>query len=344
MMVTDYICAFDLMDTKKTTLGTYPNLTLKSARIQAAIERGNDEKRAEQPAILEMAPDSFGELLDEYYDEHIEPSYRRPRQVRLYIDNRVPDEIKDLAVSNLDELQTREFRVTVRTWLKQYAKARGPVGANRLMAIFKQATRYGTAIGYITVDPLQELTRKLVGGEERARDRVLTDYEIKLLWATESDHMPLLRFLLLTGQRIGEAQKALWTDIDGDKWHIPAENSKNKKPHWVPITSEVQFILDSQDKRQRRIFKILSATGTQAWLRRWCDRNGITDRFTPHDLRRTFETGLNELGVEPYIVERMTNHSLQGTMAVYNRAEYEQQRFDAAKIWSKHIHELVEVS
>ena len=120
-----------------------------------------------------------------------------------------------MTITDLDSNATRDFRVTVRDWLFSYATSSGPVGANRLLAIFKQSTKYGTAIGYLTVDPLRELTRKFVGGNETSGNRTLSDEEIIKLWNAESQHLPLFKFLLLTGQRIGESQLANWSDIEG---------------------------------------------------------------------------------------------------------------------------------
>ena len=327
--------------TKKTTLGTYPRTSLKDARLLAAAKRTEDIEIAKKPVELGDSPTLFGELLNQYFDEHVKPNYRRPRQVRMYIDNRVTDRIKELQVSDLDAQATRDFRVAVRTWLRKYAVTSGPVGANRLLAIFKQSTKFGTAIGYLTVDPLRELTRKLVGGDEKPRDRTLTEREIRMLWRADSDHQSLLRFLLLTGQRIGEAQVMLWDDLRDGKWHIPATVSKNARPHWVPITREIEALLEKLPRKRRKVFENLSATATQAWLRRWCDREKISPRFTPHDLRRTLVTGMNDLGVEPYIVEKLVNHTMTGVMATYNHAEYESERIASANAWSQHVLKIV---
>ena len=330
--------------TQKTTIGHYPDVSLRNARLEAAQLRIGDQERAKRSSKGISTPGTFGELLQQFYSEQIEHNYRRPNQVRMYIDNRVPDTLNSIHIPDLTSNDTREFRIVVRGWLFKYAQSSGPVGANRLLSIFKQATRYGTAIGYLTIDPLRELTKKLVGGTEKSGIRTLTEDEIKKLWYAESKHLPLFKFLLLTGQRIGEAQLATWPDIREDRWHIPAENAKNNKAHWVPITNAISDVLSPLPHNRTKIFATRSTTGTQAWLKRWCIREGIHPRFTPHDLRRTFVTELNELGVEPYVIERLVNHSMSGVMAVYNKAEYADERIAAAQLWGEHISKIVDNS
>jgi len=134
----------------------------------------------------------------------------------------------------------------------------------------------------------------------------------------------VLRFLMLTGLRISEAQKG---HQDGDRWIVPAAISKNKKPHWVHLTAQAKAQLP---------LPATTPTNVQGWTRRWCERKEITPAFTPHDCRRTAATRMQDdrLGadkVQPFIVERVLNHTLEGVMAVYNHAEYEGDRIDAAE-------------
>ena len=274
---------------------------------------------------------TLGELLDEYFEDHIRQTYRRPRQVRLYID-RVPDELKALKLREVTRADVRHF-------LRDYAKG-APVGANRLLAIMKQAFKFGIEAGYVDVSPIEQMTRKVVGGKESSRDRVLSDDEIRLLWAVDADHGPLLRFLLLTGQRIGEAQRATWAHIEGDRWTIPAEHAKNKREHWVALPRQAHTLLAGLPTDRDKVFGKTTNTNVQAWLRRWCDRNNVSPRFTPHDLRRTFTTRLNDLGAAPHVVEKVLGHTMQGVMAVYNRAEYEHERRDAMQRWADEIERL----
>lgn len=60
-----------------------------------------------------------------------------------------------------------------------------------------------------------------------------------------------------------------------------------------------------------------------------------------HDLHRTFVTQLNDLGVEPHIIESLVNHAsghaTAGVAGVYNRSAYSAQKAAALKIWSNHI-------
>jgi integrase len=63
---------------------------------------------------------------------------------------------------------------------------------------------------------------------ENARSRILTDDELRAVWATaEGQAHPfaaLVRFLLLTAARRTEAVAATWAEIDGSDWVLPAAN------------------------------------------------------------------------------------------------------------------------
>ncbi|MEL6300284.1 MAG: integrase family protein [Pseudomonadota bacterium] len=322
-------------------IADYPALSLRNARRQAAERRGQIEqakRRAEGFADLDPAerpPLTFGDLLRHYQDNHILQTYRRPEQVQGYVNNTAP-EIKQLNTYDLDARQTREFRMRVAAYLKQFAKTAGPVSANRAMSIFKQATRYGVVHGYLNVDPLAEITPRYVGGTERPRERTLTDDEIRSLWNTRSAHTPLLRFLLAAGQRIGETQQMRAEHLQDDRWVIPAAVTKNKRAHWVPLTDALLALIAEQGDAER-VFGAQSLTGTQSWLRRWCDRNDIAPRFTPHDLRRTYKTRLAGLRIAREVRDRMVNHASRGLEAVYNQYDWEAERFEAQELWDKEL-------
>lgn len=304
------------------TLGTWPTLSLAQARLKAGTYTGKVVQHL-----------TLRELLEEWHVDMVAKRYRRPAEVSAYFD-RLDTGLMATKLRDID-------RMSVRRALRRYAQERGPVAANRALSILKTALRFARDAGYLEGSPIDGLSPELVGGPERSRERVLTDEEIRALWLAESAHAPLLRFLLLTGQRIGEAQRAPWTSVRGDRWTIPAEHAKNGREHWVSLSRQALRILASVESGRELVFGTATDTGVQAWLRRWCEREEISPAFTPHDLRRTCATRLNALGVMPHVVERILNHTLQGVMSVYNRADYEAERVEAMQKWSDELDRIV---
>jgi integrase len=196
-----------------------------------------------------------------------------------------------------------------------------PVAANRCASTMKLALNYAVECGYLDRNPLQAVTLRVIGGEEKTRGRVLTDDEIR--WVFSDQCRPLMRFLLLTGLRISEGQSG---KRDGDFFRI--ERTKNGTPHWV--------YLPELAKQQLTGAIDVSPTAYQAWL-----RNTAKKTFTPHDLRRTFATRLAGLNIPPHIIEKCLNHRMQGVMGIYNRAEYEADRIAAAQVWAIEIGRII---
>ena len=52
-----------------------------------------------------------------------------------------------------------------------------------------------------------------------------------------------VEFVVLTGDRSGEARNAAWDEIDGDTWTIPGQRTKTGKPHRVPLPGRAQAVL-----------------------------------------------------------------------------------------------------
>lgn len=315
-----------------TTIGRYPEISLAAARKALT--------KFESDFVEDM---TVADLLDDWFDQN-HSAWRRPEQMAGYICRLTADDPR-LVAKNIHLVDL----VTVRKSLKKYASKHGNVAANRLMEVLKQVFRHAVQVGYLRYSPIADLTRKVVGGVETARQRVLTDEEIRLIWRA-SRHTDLFRFLLLTGQRIRETQIARWEDISDDQWFIPATNNKSGRDHRVALSHQSKHLLDSLGHGHGKIFGSVSPTAVQAYLRRWCERHKIggTNQeqrhhgaFSPHDLRRTFATRLNELKVGPHIVEKILNHKLSGVMAVYNQADYDEERAVAMQLWADELEHIV---
>ena len=183
------------------------------------------------------------------------------------------------------------------------------------------------------------ISSKASGYKQVDRERILSDEEIRSLWSWKdndkgwqktTENAKVIKFLLLTGLRIGEAQGG---HVDGDKFRI--NDSKNGRPHWVHLTELA--------KQQLPLPKC-TQTNIQAWLRRKLESEGYkekSDRYTPHDCRRTFATRLNDAGIAMHVVEKCLNHTMEGVLKTYNRAEYEQERIESAQKMEEIVLELL---
>lgn len=295
---------------KTRNLGEWPAVGLAEARTKAAALSNQD------------LPDAatFGALLDEWFQRRIEPRYKVTKNIEVYV-ARGKSELGKVVLSALSTKRMTDVLI-------KYA-VDAPVAANRCLSNWKLALKYAVERGLIERSPLENTTSAVAGGEEKSRDRVLTDDEIRALWADQHEHGPLLRFLLLTGLRIGEAQAAPRYNLDGNILQIP--ENKSSRPHWVYLPP---LALDLAGDHEGFLFAQRSPTGIQARLK----RKGTG--WTPHDLRRTFATRLASLGVDPLVIEKCLNHTLGGVLATYNRHSYKEERQRAAVLWADEVRRI----
>jgi len=286
-------------------------MTLKDARLRAAELA--TRRDLECPTVEQAA--------QQWLAERVHTMQRRANQVEGYVQRAI---VPSLGARRLRDVAPSEIAKVIREYRDRVARsARGRTGgrpaARKLLAAFKGLFRYAVANGWLDHSPASQLTAAIVGPPDVTRDRVLTDDEIWFVMTTDMQAGPLLRFLLVTGLRLGEAYGG---HQDGQYWVVPPHASKNGKEHrvWLSQLALAQF--DHFPWAARR-----------EWVQNW-----LTDHaggWTAHDLRRTFSTRLNDMGVAPHIVERMLNHTLPSLMAIYNRATYDAERREALEAWSE---------
>jgi integrase len=98
----------------------------------------------------------------------------------------------------------------------------------------------------------EDFRSPIVAGMQRGvavrRDRVLSDEEIRALWAATADwghpFAKVMRFTLLTATRRDEAADLQWSEIiQGDTWVIPAARYKTGIETEIPLSAAAQAIL-----------------------------------------------------------------------------------------------------
>jgi integrase len=304
--------------------------TPDSARVEArrllGVVAGGDD-----PFAQAMAAEGFGAAVQRYLQR--KQGALKPRGlvevVRYLTKSAAP-----LHRLNLGDIDRR----TIAALLAQIEEANGPVARNRCRSALSSFFSWTISEGLLDINPVQG-TAKV--DEAGGRERVLTNDELRKLWAALRDDSfgDIIRLLVLTGQRRNEIGKLQWSEIDFARKLIvlPAERTKNSRQHELPLSSQALEILQRRDRADSCVF---DGFGSWAHAKEALDKRLGIAPFTLHDLRRTCATGMAELSVQPHIIESVLNHvsgHKAGVAGIYNRAKYADEMRSALQRWADHV-------
>ena len=142
-------------------------------------------------------------------------------------------------------------RRDVRVLIEGIAERGSPIAANRYLALVRKMLNWAVSTDWIDANPAALMAKP---GAERSRERVLSDDEIRAVWAACEAERPamsaLTRLRLVTAQRGGELSQLRWSDVEGDSLTFPGSVTKNKQPHRVPLTKAAQALLGASPRIQ----------------------------------------------------------------------------------------------
>ena len=309
----------------RTSLGRYPSMTLKEARIRAAeIKEGlvsTSENDEPTPLVL------FNEWFEKYVmRECREGTQNNYRYTFSAAKNRLPDRPVD--------------KITQDMWLSYFdaISERAPGVARSVITGLKACFNWHIRRGRIKPPCMMSLRARDVGAPPKTGDRVLTIPEVAKIWkeiesSRASAANKIIHLLcLIYGCRLTEARTVRYCDLDWESmvWTVPAEISKTGRPIRRPITSigEELFkrgIMTSNSKIYLFPGQIedtpVELHSCNRLISRLRAKLGIP-HWRIHDARRTLSTRLSEVGVMPHITEVMLGHTLIGVMAVYNKHDW----------------------
>jgi integrase len=209
---------------------------------------------------------------------------------------------------------------------------RAPMAGRNVFKVLRKLFRWAAERDVIAANPIAGIKPPT---PDTKRDRVLTDDEIRAIWP-KCDELgppfgPLVRFLLLTGQRRSECAEMTWAEVEGDTWTIPAERYKTGKPHAVPLSKAAKAILDAQARvgePPRYPFTTDGESPFQGFtkLKAALDEKSAVTGWTLHDLRRTARTLMSRAGVPSDHAERVVGHVVGGVRGVYDLHEYAKEK------------------
>jgi integrase len=132
-------------------------------------------------------------------------------------------------------------------------------------------------------------------------------------------------------------------------WTIPAERSKNKLSHRVPLVGEalriVRQLRGEVPPEVPHVFPGLRHKPIEN-PQKWCKRIRLASKmeFKLHDLRRTAASHLTgDCKVSRFTVEQVLNHQGRGITKVYDRHSYDAEKRDALRKWDVRVNQILVV-
>lgn len=350
------------------TLGTYPDISLEDARIEynkkyEMVKGGGDPLESAQLEAAERdAAPTVKDLGDDYIKRHAMVNKKSWKEDKRILEKEVypawgrrkaADITKGNIISLLDKVVDRG----------------SPQTANNIFKIIRKMFNFAVKKDILQISPCFGID---MPAPLTAKDRALSADEVKLFWSTiTSTESPLrmsaevkraLQLILVTAQRPAEVSGIHTNEIDGIWWTIPAERSKNKKAHRVPLSPLAQEIITAaigQIKSDREIPEDQEYRGfifpcphrskvkpiERHALSKALKSNESEDKlttmgiinFTPHDLRRTAATFMAESGELDEVIDAVLNHTKKGVIKVYNLYRYDKEKQLALESWARKL-------
>lgn len=334
----------------KLKIGKPPALTAaaarKAARATLARVAAGIDPVAERKERRRRTTSRVGVLLDAYEADLKQRSYVNYRMtmsaLRKRLKPHLSTDVRDVAGAELAAIAAKlreaglpgaaeEFRARCRTFLTWCVVVAKALPANPMAEHRKQRATRADRIA------------------KAERGRALSDTELTAVWHAadpETVFGRLMRFYVLTGCRRGEGAGLTWSMVDRGARviRLPAAFVKQGRGHDVPIAPALAVLLDEcpAGPPDGVVFASMRSGGPIAgWsklLPQFCKAAGVT--FTPHDLRRTFRTGLSRLGIDDDIAELALGHARSNLEAIYNRDDGAAALRKAFSAWAAHVEKV----
>jgi len=341
---------------RRLSLGRYPGLTLKQARrdLQAArdlLESGVDPGRVARKSP-EPEPQSevstVNRLLDEWLAvvgvglvKHDYWKRQFERHVRPYVGKQVFDDL------DFDDWEPLFLRMVANGSAYQ---------AGNVLKRLQQVAAWGRRTRRVKAAVLADIQVADVGAvTAQEGERTLSADEIGLVWGRiDSSRLApankiFFKLAVVFMPRTGELRTSQWShwDIPGRVWEVPKEHMKGRKrsvrrpiPEFVVPWLEQ---LNALNPGYEHLFPPARVGGADRPMASsvplpWPSTlAGDIPAWGMHDLRRTGNTRMAELGVAPHVTEKLLGHRMQGVMAIYNRHDYLEEQLAAMTLYHDHL-------
>ncbi|MDG1286357.1 MAG: integrase arm-type DNA-binding domain-containing protein [Rickettsiales bacterium] len=336
-------------------LGVWGELSLSDARkkrdeVKVLLKQGidpNQHKKQSELAATIAADNTFEAIAREWHklntkrwtEGHASKILRR-LELHLFpaIGQRPITEIKTPEVLHL---------------IRQVEKRGTTEVTKRISQLANSTFTYAIQTGRAEYNPAQALRGALEPHEVEHYPTIHADELPKFfrdLKSSSSSNLTKLamKITMHTLLRPAELRKSQWDYIDYEnkQWCIPAELMKMKRPHTVPLSSQVLELLDQAKAQsdggpyifpsQARTKNPMMSEAAVTNMLKTMDYHGI---MSWHGCRALGSTTLREIGnFDDLVVEKQLAHKDQNqSRSPYNRAEYINQRAAMMQWWSNFL-------
>lgn len=305
---------------ERVTLGRFPDLDVKQARLLAARYRAlliegksvNAERKAEtaKAATLEQACGAY--LNARRLRPNTRAAYRRA------LDKHLSDwRSKPVTAINRNMVRYRH-RALARS---------SPFAADYAMQVLRAVLNYAAgeyrrADGRSLLDenPTRVLNHDRAWQKRKRRQGCVARHQLADWWRAVGKLAPhyrdYLRVVLLTGLHRREAACLSWSDVDWRRRTIAIPETNSGVPHVLPLSDYLYELLRERQSgtNSRWVFaSVTSASGHIEEVKSALGkvRKTFGSRITVHDLRRTFITTAERLDLSVYVLKRLLNHRVE---------------------------------
>ncbi len=333
---------------KTYSIGVFPEISIAEARIardQARIwlKEGKDPtiQRRVVKALAESQQGITFRVVGEewlakqsYSDGHAIAQRKRLNEELLPFLGSLPIAEINAAIV-LDTLRKIENRGALET-------------AAKCRRMASQIFRYAVQTGRATTDPAAMLVGAIKTPDTKHRATIAASQMPELFDALHAVPAELntklaCYWLILSACRTGEMRFAIWGEISGERWRIPAERMKMKHGHVVPLSTQAQTILRAarplrtSDDTSALLFPGFTRHGalSENALLALLARAGFFGRQTTHGFRASFSTWAHEeFEADPDVIEACLAHVKEGVRGIYNRSSYLSRRLELLQAWA----------
>lgn len=328
------------------TLGRYPALSLKDARIitgelRILYDKGVNPKNYFISSSSEM---TLNDCLDYWMDKYV--STLREKTAILY---------KSVVYKNLyNQFPNVSVQdIPVRDWVNFFDEQE-KINLKRARVILVQAkSAINWCIGRQVIQSCEliKLNPKNIGIKSEIGDRVLTYNELAKIWLViehsraSTPNKLLHQMLMLWGARNSELRLSSVGDFDMNEliWTVPKEHSKMgnviRRPIFEqikPMVEKLQTLFNDKMFPSTSLNKPMTISAANRYVRRLREKLDMPE-WSSHDFRRALSTRLSEEGIMPHVTEKMLGHELGGVMSVYNKHDWIEEQKKAYELYADKI-------